>query len=50
MDLLLNDTEAGISPNVSFFASSAHETVIVVTPEPPSLVAAYALITVLARR
>lgn len=50
MDVLLIDTGAGISPNVTFFASSANETVIVVTPEPTSLTDAYALIKVLTRR
>jgi flagellar biosynthesis protein FlhG len=50
MDVMLIDTGAGISPNVTFFASSAHETVIVVTPEPTSLTDAYALIKVLASR
>lgn len=49
-DVLLIDTGAGISPTVTFFASSAHETVIVVTPEPTSLTDAYALIKVLTRR
>jgi flagellar biosynthesis protein FlhG len=49
-DVLLIDTGAGISSNVTFFASSAHETVIVVTPEPTSLTDAYALIKVLTRR
>lgn len=50
MDVLLIDTGAGISPNVTFFASSAHEIVIVITPEPTSLTDAYALIKVLTRR
>ncbi|MCP9451592.1 MAG: MinD/ParA family protein [Nitrospira sp.] len=50
MDVLLIDTGAGISPNVTFFASSAHEIVIVVTPEPTSLTDAYALIKVLTQR
>jgi flagellar biosynthesis protein FlhG len=50
MDVLLIDTGAGISPNVTFFASSAHETVIVATPEPTSLTDAYALIKVLTRQ
>ena len=49
-DILLIDTGAGISSNVTFFASSAHETVIVVTPEPTSLTDAYALIKVLTRQ
>jgi flagellar biosynthesis protein FlhG len=50
MDVLLIDTGAGISPSVTFFASSADETVVVVTPEPTSLTDAYALIKVLARQ
>lgn len=50
MDVLLIDTGAGISANVTSFASSAHETVIVATPEPTSLTDAYALIKVLARQ
>lgn len=49
-DVLLIDTGAGISPNVTFFASSAHETIVVVSPEPTSLTDAYALIKVLARQ
>ena len=50
MDVLLIDTGAGISSNVTFFAASAHETVVVATPEPTSLTDAYALIKVLARQ
>jgi len=50
MDVLLIDTGAGISPNVTFFASAADETMIVVSPEPTSLTDAYALIKVLARQ
>ncbi len=50
VDVLLIDTGAGISPNVTFFASSAHETIVVVSPEPTSLTDAYALIKVLARQ
>ncbi len=50
MDVLLIDTGAGISPNVTFFASAADETIIVVSPEPTSLTDAYALIKVLARQ
>ncbi len=49
-DVLLIDTGAGISPTVTFFASSAHETIIVLSPEPTSLTDAYALIKVLARQ
>jgi len=48
MDVLLIDTAAGISPNVTFFAASANETIVVVSPEPTSLTDAYALIKVLA--
>lgn len=50
MDVLLIDTGAGISPNVTFFASSADETMVIVSPEPTSLTDAYALIKVLARQ
>jgi flagellar biosynthesis protein FlhG len=50
MDVLLIDTGAGISPSVTFFASAADETLVVVSPEPTSLTDAYALIKVLARQ
>jgi flagellar biosynthesis protein FlhG len=50
MDVLLIDTGAGISPTVTFFAASAHESVVVVSPEPTSLTDAYALIKVLSRQ
>lgn len=50
MDVLLIDTGAGISPNVTFFASAADETMVVISPEPTSLTDAYALIKVLARQ
>lgn len=49
-DVLLIDTGAGISPVVTFFASSAHETIVVLSPEPTSLTDAYALIKILARQ
>ena len=49
-DVLLVDTGAGIAPNVTFFASAADHTIVVVTPEPTSLTDAYALIKVLARQ
>jgi flagellar biosynthesis protein FlhG len=49
-DVLLLDTGPGISSNVLFFASAAHETIVVVTPEPTALADAYALIKVLATR
>ncbi len=50
VDILLIDTGAGISPTVTFFASSAHDTIVVVSPEPTSLTDAYALIKVLTRQ
>lgn len=50
MDVLLIDTGAGISPNVTFFASAADETMVIISPEPTSLTDAYALIKVLARQ
>jgi flagellar biosynthesis protein FlhG len=50
MDVLLIDTGAGISSNVTFFASSADETMVIISPEPTSLTDAYALIKVLARQ
>ncbi len=49
-DVLLIDTAAGISSNVTFFASAAHEIVVVISPEPTSLTDAYALMKVLSRR
>lgn len=49
-DIVLLDTGAGISSNVLFFATAAHETMVVVTPEPTALTDAYALIKVLATR
>lgn len=49
-DILLLDTGAGISPNVLFFATAAHETLVVVTPEPTALTDAYALVKVLSTR
>jgi flagellar biosynthesis protein FlhG len=49
-DVLLIDTGAGIAPNVTFFASAADDTLVIVTPEPTSLTDAYALIKVLARQ
>jgi flagellar biosynthesis protein FlhG len=49
-DVLLIDTGAGISNNVTFFATAAQETLVVVTPEPTALTDAYALIKVLATR
>lgn len=50
VDMLLIDTGAGISPNVTFFTSSAQDAIVVVSPEPTSLTDAYALIKVLTRQ
>ena len=49
-DVLLIDTGAGISANVTFFATAAQETLVIVTPEPTSLTDAYALVKVLSTR
>jgi flagellar biosynthesis protein FlhG len=49
LDLMLIDTAAGIAENVSSVLTSASEVVIVVTPEPTSIVDAYATIKVVLR-
>ena len=46
-DYLIFDTGAGISSNVTYFCSAAHETLLVATPEPTSHTDVYALIKVL---
>ncbi len=46
-DIFLIDTGAGISDNVIFFCSAAHDNIIIVTPEPTSIADAYALIKLL---
>jgi len=46
-DILLIDTGAGISSNVTYFNMAAEERIIVVTPEPTSITDAYALIKVM---
>ncbi|MCX7724511.1 MAG: MinD/ParA family protein [Thermodesulfovibrio sp.] len=48
-DIFLIDTGAGISDNVIFFCSAAHDNIVIVTPEPTSIADAYALIKVLYR-
>ena len=50
VDVLLIDTGAGVSPTVTYFASAAQETIVVISPEPTSLTDAYALIKVLYRQ
>ncbi len=49
-DLLIIDCAAGISSNVLYFSIVAHDTMIVVSPEPGSLTDAYALIKILSTR
>ncbi len=46
-DFLIFDTGAGISENVTYFCSAAHEILLVATTEPTSLTDVYALIKVL---
>src|SRR5262245_7310495 len=48
VDLVLVETGSGTSDAVTYFATSAQEIVVVVTPEPSSMTDAYALIKVLA--
>ncbi len=50
VDVLLIDTGAGVSPNVTYFAAAAQETIVVISPEPTSLTDAYALMKVLCRQ
>ena len=46
-DVVLIDTAAGISKNVTYFSAVSQETVVVVSPEPTSITDAYALMKVL---
>lgn len=48
-DVLLIDTGAGISSNVTYFNLAAQTRIVMVTPEPTSLTDAYALVKVLHR-
>lgn len=50
LDYLIIDTAAGIAENVSGILTSASEVLIVVTPDPTSIVDAYATIKVILRR
>ncbi len=50
VDVLLIDTGAGVSPNVTYFAAAAQEIIVVISPEPTSLTDAYALMKVLCRQ
>lgn len=45
-DVLLLDTGAGISANVTYFCSTARDVLVIAMPEPTSLTDAYALIKV----
>ena len=47
VDLVLVDTGSGISDAVTYFATSAQEIVVVVTPEPSAMSDAFALVKVL---
>lgn len=49
-DIMIVDTEAGISENVTYFTVAAQEIVVVVTPEPTSITDVYALVKLLATR
>ena len=46
-DFILMDTGTGISSNVTHFCASAHNILVVISPEPTSLTDAYALIKLL---
>ncbi|WP_153305930.1 MinD/ParA family protein [Desulfogranum mediterraneum] len=46
-DFVLIDTEAGISENVTYFNTAAHEILVVTTPEPTAITDAYALMKLL---
>jgi flagellar biosynthesis protein FlhG len=46
-DVVIIDTGAGIGDNVCFFAGAAQEVALVVSPEPTSIIDAYAVIKVL---
>lgn len=50
VDILLIDTAAGISTDVMDFNVSAHEIIVVVSPEPTAITDAYALMKVLSLR
>jgi flagellar biosynthesis protein FlhG len=46
-DVVLIDTEAGISENVTYFNTAAQEILVVTTPEPTAITDAYALMKLL---
>ena len=49
-DLVLIDTEAGISENVTYFNVAAQEILVVTTPDPTSITDAYALMKLLSKK
>jgi flagellar biosynthesis protein FlhG len=49
-DVVIVDTGAGIGDNVLFFVGAAQEALLVVSPEPTSLVDAYATVKVLSQK
>jgi len=49
-DLVLVDSGAGIGDNVLFFVGAAQEALLIVSPEPTSLVDAYAVVKVLSQQ
>jgi len=49
-DVVLIDSGAGIGENVLFFVGAAQEAILVVSPEPTSLVDAYAVVKVLSQK
>ncbi len=46
-DIVLIDTAAGISGNVMYFNTAAHDIIVVASPEPTSITDAYALMKIL---
>ncbi len=49
-DLVLIDTEAGISENVTYFSVAAHDILMVTSPDPTAITDAYALMKLLSTR
>lgn len=49
-DIVLIDTAAGISENVTYFITAAQEIIVVASPEPTSITDVYALIKLLATK
>ncbi|MFQ5717249.1 MAG: MinD/ParA family protein, partial [Nitrospinales bacterium] len=49
-EFLIFDTGAGISSNVTYFCTAAHEIILIVTSEPTSMTDAYALMKVLLQK